>query len=1220
VRTTPSVFGFGSWVVLGMCALSAGCSQPNGSHEIPDDEPMKRLKSENTRYGKAKDPKVAARDNFLPKYYFDPDHADKKGNPPNYLKGMDRVAVKPGAVDAPDNPLWLQTPVYQLMDKGGTEVPLFKIDDPINTPNEILGRNTWMLWCSGNEGFWDWLATDSLSFIDLLKVIDSRGRARRFETGGMINEPRMAQSGRPDEFGIWLDEPIDSKTRTWRDDYLKKTFSLIAEMKHESQRGLFPDHPNAGYETDPSKANRTKPDSYDSKKEAEAVDYPPPEIYGISSGVVGLRLFPNPNFTAEARKKWDARRYYEDPEYFNDPNIIRPYRVGMACAFCHASFHPLFPPRDVTNPSWENVSGNIGAQYLRVRAVFAGQLDPSNFIYHILDSQPPGTIDTSLIASDSINNPNTMNSVFNLPQRALMAFRNPREKLSDISAHQPSIWRNLGPTAGEDQVPAFYRALFSGQGMEEKLADSNGNPRFTPRVLLDGADSIGPWGALSRVYLNIGTYYEQWIRLHRPVVGFKTQGAFKIEDCQSHSLYWLANQDRVAALRDYFLNATPPMPLVAASVGEHTALQVQERGAAALDPDQPIGKTFKQEALRHIDRDKLAHGRKVFARNCIVCHSSIQPESSSVTVYESAGERKEYETRFAGLIEERIRSRDDGGTLGEFWEHDPAQWLQNQQYQSWAEEVVESESFWRLNYLSTDYRIPVTLVRTNSGRAMATNALDQNMWDDFTSESYQHLPSVGTIEFFNPYLGSEGGMDRYTPRHKVRNDAPAGGGGPGFYRVPTLVSIWSTAPLLHNNSLGTFTNDPSVKGRLDAFDDAIRKLLWPEKRLKSSSYNGATEQRLTEDHGLIWRTPQETFLHISGRRVPTLLGSEISSIMTLDTQFPWLKEIRPLWLPSGILMLTSFLLLFLGSELKRRRAGVLYLLAAAVGILLWMAPGKFGFLSGIYPLWLPSLLLFVGGLIFLAIDKPHLLQSVGLAGIIVAVLGLVLYLTGDRLPMPAKWNHSAPIGWLVVISALGGASLILTGFTKSWRAGAGGILLGVAGLGFVINILDANLRGSLLSGSLGPLWVYSLLLLAAALVVLTPDQRQLTRYVGYSALILSLTSGLVINFLAGRLGDIQIGPIPKGTPVNLLANLNPDADPQELADALKITVGALAEIQSRHLSPKDADKVMREKIAPALMKVNKCPDFVMDQGHAFEWFKDMTDHDKDCLIELLKTF
>src|SRR5262249_44027434 len=123
-------------------------------------------------------------------------------------------------------------------------------------------------------------------------------------------------------------------------------------------------------------------------KDAYGLKMPPPGIYGLSSGVAGLRLFPNPKFDAAARKKWDVRRYYSDPDYYNDPKLIRPYRVGMACAFCHASFHPLRPPRDVTSPGWENISGNIGAQYLRIRAVFGNLLTKDNFIWHLLDSQP----------------------------------------------------------------------------------------------------------------------------------------------------------------------------------------------------------------------------------------------------------------------------------------------------------------------------------------------------------------------------------------------------------------------------------------------------------------------------------------------------------------------------------------------------------------------------------------------------------------------------------------------------------------------------------------------------------------------------------------------------------------------------------------------------------------------------------------------------------------
>ena len=38
-----------------------------------------------------------------------------------------------------------------------------------------------------------------------------------------------------------------------------------------------------------------------------------------------------------------------------------------------------------------------------------------------------------------------------------------------------------------------------------------------------------PGGALARVYLNIGTYSEQWERLHNTLLGFRGQKPFKLK-------------------------------------------------------------------------------------------------------------------------------------------------------------------------------------------------------------------------------------------------------------------------------------------------------------------------------------------------------------------------------------------------------------------------------------------------------------------------------------------------------------------------------------------------------------------------------------------------------------------------------------------------------------------------------------------------------------------
>jgi hypothetical protein len=50
-----------------------------------------------------------------------------------------------------------------------------------------------------------------------------------------------------------------------------------------------------------------------------------------------------------------------------------------------------------------------------------------------------------------------------------------------------------------------------------------------------------------------------------------------------------------------------------------------------------------------------------------------------------------------------------------------------------------------------------------------------------------------------------------------------------------LVGIWATAPFFHNNRLGHVVGDPSVAGRIAAYENAMDLLLNPEKRDESTS-------------------------------------------------------------------------------------------------------------------------------------------------------------------------------------------------------------------------------------------------------------------------------------------------------------------------------------------------------------------------------------------------
>jgi hypothetical protein len=59
--------------------------------------------------------------------------------------------------------------------------------------------------------------------------------------------------------------------------------------------------------------------------------------------------------------------------------------------------------------------------------------------------------------------------------------------------------------------------------------------------------------------------------------------------------------------------------------------------------------------------------------------------------------------------------------------------------------IVLADDFLKDNYLSTELRVPITLLGINACSPLATNAIRNKLWDNFSSESYKQLPSVGTV-------------------------------------------------------------------------------------------------------------------------------------------------------------------------------------------------------------------------------------------------------------------------------------------------------------------------------------------------------------------------------------------------------------------------------------------------------------------------------------------
>ncbi|MGK7937590.1 MAG: hypothetical protein AB4206_17625 [Xenococcaceae cyanobacterium] len=612
--------------------------------------------------------------------------------------GNNAVDIAPSQSESPAN---MEASSYANLNSGKTtQTPEYKDDEydrdylgyvpPENYGNlteaEKRGFQTWYFWTGGNEKFFRNLAKITHGEADFLSLLDAR----------------------PDS------DPADESNHYQRNERFQKIGTI----------------------NDPGCRAANKPDEYGLW--LDQCDQDPNSV-----GVMGARKFPNPNFDPE---KWDVAQYYAPGEA--KAQIEPPYRIGISCGICHIAYNPLKPPKNPENPKWENIVGALGNQYLREGQLFGSTLPETDFRKQLINSQPPGTSDTSRNATDHIDNPNTINAIFNLPDR-------PRQ--------------------------------------EEVMND--GTTQKIPHILKDGADSVGVALASERVYINIGSCSDYWLTLHDLGLGRTAQKPFDIATAEKECEFWPKTEARMPDA-EAFLNTITPMYL----------------------KDAPGGKAYLTK-----DKEVLKKGKIAFADTCAKCHSSKQPPAEVAA--------------------------------------DP------EQAKQWYRESVLSSDFLDHNFLSDDKRKPVTLIGTNAARALATNAKQGHVWEQFSSKTYKELPSPGNLTLENPF-------DEDKP---IKFAIPEGG--TGYYRTPSLISVWSSAPLLHNNLLGKYTGDPSVAERMEAFNDAIEKLLWPEKR--DRVINVTTQDSHLELGSLKAEVPKGTpiklLANLDPRETPRILQRKLNS-------------------------------------------------------------------------------------------------------------------------------------------------------------------------------------------------------------------------------------------------------------------------------------------------------------------------------------------------------
>lgn len=338
--------------------------------------------------------------------------------------------------------------------------------------------------------------------------------------------------------------------------------------------------------------------------------------FGTSTGILGLRKFPNPRFDKEAWLKlnngklesWEGYRAALDiypgdkdtkPNRLLDGSVEPPFRIGMACGACHIGYKPDDPPADPNKPAWSNIDGLVGNQYSRVSNILGSGFSPHALEWQLIARARPGLVDTSALPMDYVSNPGTMNAIINFSQRPKFE-------------HDILKWRKVAdckPGAAAD-------TCWCEPDKPGKCWERSEKKELVQNILKGGEDSIGMKEAIQRVYFNIGSCSEQcWLnhvpdlRAADPKQRNYGQTPFDIGQCRRDCASFRAIEDRLPDLEAFFLSARP------SDLAEARKLS-PEGLEAELD-----GKFFPGAVKR---------GRDIYAKQCASCHSSNKPPFDTV--------------------------------------------------------------------------------------------------------------------------------------------------------------------------------------------------------------------------------------------------------------------------------------------------------------------------------------------------------------------------------------------------------------------------------------------------------------------------------------------------------------------------------------------------------------------------------------------------------------
>ena len=284
---------------------------------------------------------------------------------------------------------------------------------------------------------------------------------------------------------------------------------------------------------------------------------------------------------------------------------------------------------------------------------------------------------------------------------------------------------------------------------------------WTPRVLKDGSDSVGALGALNRVYLNIGLFSEEWLLHFRALIGGQPISPIPIATAEKNSAYWRATEMQTPNMARFFLASTDPHHLKDAPGGDQLSRRTGGR--------------------------RSERGKTVFADRCARCHSSKLPPLP------------------AGLDLENANGPDYLTAWNAYWN-----WTKTDAFKAAMREIVLSAT--------------ISSRATSSRRSCACRSRCSASTRAARSRPTRFAATSGTISRRESYKRCRRpARSRFAIRSTGGSyDYPLPAGGRGYIRPASLVSVWSTAPFLQNNTVGPFEWSPSVDARMRSFQELDR--------------------------------------------------------------------------------------------------------------------------------------------------------------------------------------------------------------------------------------------------------------------------------------------------------------------------------------------------------------------------------------------------------------